>query len=142
MRTRNKYLNNSQDFESLLHNCCSGQKNKYRKGMALQICRQAKMSRKSENRKMNELRIHTIDDLKIHVLHHGNVPIRGSEKIYSMDLQALQGKPPSYFKDRRKAKNPYHLRYGEGWVEKMKSSTAMSKFSCITYLIRFMTNEE
>ena len=58
-----------------------------------------------------------------------------------MALQALPGNPTSYFKDHRKAKNPYHSRYGEGWVDKMKSSTAMSKFCCITDLIRFMMNE-
>ena len=58
-----------------------------------------------------------------------------------MALQALPGNPPSSFKDHRKAKNPYHLRYGEGWVEKLKSSTAMSIFVCITNLIRFMMDE-
>ena len=58
-----------------------------------------------------------------------------------MDLQALPGNPPSPFKDHRKAKNLYHSRYGEGWVEKLKSSTAMSKFVCITDLIRFMIND-
>ena len=58
-----------------------------------------------------------------------------------MDLQALPGNPPYYFKDHRKVENPYHSRYGEGWVEKLKSSTAMSKFVCITDLIRFMIDE-
>ena len=58
-----------------------------------------------------------------------------------MALQTLPGNPPSSFKDHRKAKNPYHSRYGEGWVEKLKSSTAMSKFVCIADLIRFMMNE-
>ena len=58
-----------------------------------------------------------------------------------MALQALPGNPPSSFKDHRKAKNPYHSRYGERWVEKLKSSTAMSKLCCITDLIRFMMNE-
>ena len=58
-----------------------------------------------------------------------------------MALQALPGNPPSSFKDHRKAKNPYDSRYGEGWVEKLKSSTEMSKFVCITNLIRFMMNE-
>ena len=58
-----------------------------------------------------------------------------------MDLQDFPGNPPSSFKDHRKAKNPYHLRYGEGWVEKLKSSTEMSKFVCITDLICFMMNE-
>ena len=58
-----------------------------------------------------------------------------------MDLQALLGDPPSSFKEHRKAKNPYLSRYGEIWVDKLKSFTAMSKFCCITNLIRFMINE-
>ena len=58
-----------------------------------------------------------------------------------MALQALPGNPPSSFKDHRKAKNPYHSRYGEKWVDKLNSSTAMSKLCCITKTIRFMTNE-
>ena len=77
---------------------------------------------------MNELRIHTIADLQFHVRHFGKVPIQGFDQIYAMALQALPGNPPSSFKDHRKAKNPHHSRYGEGWVEKLKSSTAMSKF--------------
>ena len=58
-----------------------------------------------------------------------------------MALQALPGNPPSSFKDHRKAKYPYHLRYGEGWVDKLKSSTEIPKFICITNLMRFMVNE-
>ena len=58
-----------------------------------------------------------------------------------MALQALLGNPPSSFKDHRKAKNPYHSRYGEGWVDKLKYSTAMSRLCCITDLIIFMINE-
>ena len=58
-----------------------------------------------------------------------------------MDIQALPGNPPSSFKDHRKAKNPYHSRYGERWVEKLKSSTVLLKFCCITDLICFMMNE-
>ena len=80
-------------------------------------------------------------DLQLHVRHRGKVPIRGFDRIYAMALQDLLGKPLSHFKDHRKAKNPYHSRYGEGWVEKLKSSIAMSKFCCITDLIRFMINE-
>ena len=90
---------------------------------------------------MNELRIHTIADLQLHVRHHGKVPIRGFDRIYAMGLQSLPGNPPSSFKDHIKAKNPYHSIYGEGWVDKLKSSTAMSKFCSITDLIRFMMNE-
>ena len=58
-----------------------------------------------------------------------------------MDLQAIPGNPPSSFKDHRKAKNTYLSIYGERWVGKLKSYTAMSKFCCITDLIRFMKNE-
>ena len=58
-----------------------------------------------------------------------------------MALQALPGKPPSSFKDHRKAKNKYPSRYGDIWVYKLKSSTAMSKLCCITDLIRFIMDE-
>ena len=61
--------------------------------------------------------------------------------MYYIALQALPGNPPYYFKDHRKAKNSYPSRYGERWVDKLKSSTAMSKFCCISDLIRFMINE-
>ena len=93
--------------------------------------------------KMNELSIHTIADIQIHVRYHGipKVPIRGVGQIYDISLQALLGNTPTYFKDHRKLKNPYILWYGEIWVDKLKSSTAMLKFCCITDLIRFMTNE-
>ena len=91
--------------------------------------------------KMNKLRIHTIADLQLNVRHLGKVHIGGFNQIYAMALQALPGNPPSSFKDHRKAKNPYHSRYGEGWVEKLKYLTAMSKFVCITNLILFMMNE-
>ena len=92
---------------------------------------------------MNELRTNTIADLQLHVHHQGipKVPIRGFDRIYDMDLQALPGNPTSSFKDHSKVKNPYLSRYGERWVEKLKSSTAMSKLCCITDLIRFMMNE-
>ena len=90
---------------------------------------------------MNELRIHKISGLQIHVCHCGKMPIRGFDRIHAMALQALPGNPTSSFKDHRKAKNPYHSRYGEGWVEKLKSSTEMSKFICRTDLISFMMYE-
>ena len=38
-------------------------------------------------------------------------------------------------------KNPYISKYGERWVEKLKSSSSMSKLSCITDLIWFMMKE-
>ena len=50
-------------------------------------------------------------------------------------------RPTPSVKDHRKARNPYYSRYGEIWVEKLKSSSSMSKFCCITDLIRFMMKE-
>ena len=46
-----------------------------------------------------------------------------------------------FFQGPQESENPYHSRYGEGWAEKLNSSTAMSKFVCITDLVRFMMNE-
>ena len=95
------------------------------------------------NTKMNEISIHKIADIQPHVHHNGipKVPIRGFDRIYDIALQALLGNTPSSFKDHRKAKNMYLSRYGERWVDKLKSSTEMSKFCCITDLIIFMMNE-
>ena len=86
--------------------------------------------------KMNELIIHTIADLQLHVCYRGfpKVPIRCFGRIYDIFIQYLPGKPPPSFKDHRKAKNPYLSRYGDRWVDKLKSYTAMSKFCCITEL--------
>ena len=58
---------------------------------------------------MNELSIHTISYLHIHVHFHGipKVHIRGFGQIYDIALQDIPGNPPSYFKDHRKAKNTY-----------------------------------
>ena len=96
-----------------------------------------------EKAKMNELRIHTIADLQLHVHHHGipKVHIQGFVLIYDIALQNLPGEPLSSFKDHRKAKKSYISMYGEIWVDKLKSSTAMSKFCCIPDIIRFMINE-
>ena len=65
----------------------------------------------------------------------------GFGRIYDIALQDLPGKPPPSFKDHRKAKNVYLSSYGEIWVDKLKSSTGMSKLCCITDLISFMMNE-
>ena len=62
-------------------------------------------------------------------------------RIYDIALQDLPGNPPPSFKDHRKAKNTYLSRYGEIWVDKLKSSTATSKLCCITNLISFTMNE-
>ena len=67
--------------------------------------------------------------------------LHGFGQIYDIAPQAIPGNPPSYFKDHRKAKNLYISSYGKRWVDKLKSSTAMSKLCCITNLIRFMMNE-
>ena len=93
--------------------------------------------------KMNDLFIQIIADLQLRVRHNviPKVFIWGFGQIYDIALQALPGKPHLYFKDHRKAKNPYLSRYGEIWVDKLNSSTAMSKLCCITDLICFMVNE-
>ena len=67
--------------------------------------------------------------------------IRGLGQIYEHELVALPGKSVPSVKDYRKAKNPHYSRYGDRWVEKLKSSSSMSKFFCITDLIRFMVKE-
>ena len=93
--------------------------------------------------KMNEINIHTIANLQRHVRSYGlpKLPIPGLDQIYDHELVALPGKPTPSIKDHRKAKNPYFSRYGEIWVEKLKFSSSMSKFCCITDLIRFMVKE-
>ena len=58
---------------------------------------------------MNELRIHTIADVQLHVHRLGitKVPIQGFGQIYDIYLQVLPGNPPPSLKDHRKAKNMY-----------------------------------
>ena len=50
---------------------------------------------------MNELRIHMIAYLQLHVRHCGKVPIQGFGQIYTMALRALPGIPLSSFKDHK-----------------------------------------
>ena len=78
--------------------------------------------------KMNELSIHTIADVQLHVHHHciPKVHIKGFGRISDIALQALPGNPHPSFKDHRKAKNMYLSSYGEIWVDKLKSRTEMS----------------
>ena len=92
---------------------------------------------------MNEMNIHTIPDLKRYVRSYGfpKLPIRGLGRSYEHGLEVLPGKSTPSIKDHKKAKNPYFSRYGEIWVEKLRSSSSMSKFFCITDLIRFMMKE-
>ena len=79
--------------------------------------------------KMNEMNIHTISYLQRYVRSYGlpKQPIRGFGQIYEHGLEALPGKTTPSIKDHRKAKNKYFLRYGERWVEKLKSSSYLSK---------------
>ena len=92
---------------------------------------------------MNEIKIHTIDDLQRYVRSYGliKLPIRGFGRIYEHGLEALPGKSTPSNKYHRKETNPYFLRYGEIWVEKFKSSSSMQKLGCINDLIRFMMRE-
>ena len=93
--------------------------------------------------KTNEINVLNIADFQSYVQSYGlpKLSIRGLGQIYERALVALPGKPAPSVKDHRKARNPYYSRYGERWVEKLKSSSSMSKFCCITYLIRFMMKE-
>ena len=93
--------------------------------------------------KMDELSIHKIADLQLHGHRHGipKVHIRGFGQIHDISLQDIPGNPPPSFKDHRKSKNPYLSRYGDIWVEKLKSYTSMYNFFCIADLIRFVMNE-
>ena len=92
---------------------------------------------------MHEINVHTIADFQRYVQSYGlpKLSIRGLGQIYDHALVALPGKPTSSVKDHRKARNPYYSRYGEIWVENFKTSSSMSKFCCITDLIRFMMKE-
>ena len=93
--------------------------------------------------KINEINVHTIANFKRYVQSYGlpKLSIRGLGQIYDHALVALPMKPTPSVKDYRKARNPCYSRYGERWVEKLKTSSSMSKFCCITDLIRFMTKE-
>ena len=93
--------------------------------------------------KINEMNIHTISDLQRYVRPYGlpKLTIRGLGRSYENGLEALPRKPTSSIKDHKKAKNSYLSRYGERWVEKLKSSSSMSKFCCITDLIWFMMKD-
>ena len=92
---------------------------------------------------MNEINVHTITNFQRYIRSYGlpKLSIRGLGQIYEHALVALPGKPAPSVKDHGKASNPYYWRYGERWVEKLHSSSTMSKFCCITDLIRFMMNE-
>ena len=78
---------------------------------------------------MHEINVHTIADFQRYVQSYGlpKLSIRGLGKIYERALVALPGKREPSVKDHRKARNPYYSRYGDRWVEKLKSSSSMSK---------------
>ena len=83
--------------------------------------------------KINEINIHTIYYLQRYVISYGlkKLPIRGLGQIYEHVLVDLPGKPMPSIKDHRKAKNSNFSRYGERWVEKLKSSSSMSKWKAL-----------
>ena len=92
---------------------------------------------------MNDINVHTIANLQRYVRSYGlpKLQICGLGQIYEHALVDLPGKPTPFIKYHRKAKNPYFSRYGERWVEKLKTSSSMLKFCCITDLILFMMKE-
>ena len=132
-----------QEFKRLLHHRHDGSKTKTDKVWLCESVGKLNVLGQQERAKMNQLIIHIISYLQLHVHHHGipKVHIQGFSLIYDIALQNLLGKPLSSFKDHRKAKNPYLSRYEEIWVDKLESSTAISKFCCIMNLILFMMNE-
>ena len=81
--------------------------------------------------KMHEIKVHTISDFQWYVQSYGlpKLSISGLGQIYEHALVALPRKPSPSVKGHRKARNPYYSRYGDRWVEKLKSSSSMSKFS-------------
>ena len=93
--------------------------------------------------KMHEINVHTITDFQRYVQSYGlpKLSIRGLGQIYERALVALPRKKAPSVKDHRKERNLYYSRYGDRWVEKLKSSSSMSKFCCITDLILFMMKE-
>ena len=93
--------------------------------------------------KMNEMKIHTIDNLQRYVWSYGftKLTIRGFNQTYEHGLETLPWKPMPSIKYHRKAENPYFSIYGEIWVDKLKSSSSMSEFYFITDLIWFMVKE-
>ena len=93
--------------------------------------------------KINEINVHTIVNFQRYVRSYGlpKLPIRGLGQIYEHALVALPRKSTPSIKDHRKAKNPYLSIYGGIWVDKLNSSSSMSKFCCITDMFRFMMKE-
>ena len=120
-----------------------GWKYENRQDMILWIYRQAQGLGKEGEAKTNEMNIHTIADLQRYVRLYGlpMLPIWGFGQTYEHGLKDLPSKLTPSIKYHRKSKKPYFLRYGDKWVEKLKSPSSMSKLFCITDLIRFMMKE-
>ena len=93
--------------------------------------------------KLNEMNIHNISGLQSYVWSYElpKLPIRGLGQIYEHVLEALPRKPMTSIKYHSIAKKPYLSRYGERWLEKLNSSSSMSKFCCITDMIQYMMKE-
>ena len=87
--------------------------------------------------KMHDINVNTIADFQRYVQSYGlpKLSIRGLGQIYERALVVLPGKKELSVKDHKKARNPYYSRYGDRWVEKLKSSSSMSKLCCITDLL-------
>ena len=87
---------------------------------------------------MHEINVHTSANFQRYVQSCGlaKLSIRGVGKSYERALVALPRKREPSVKDHRKARNTYYSRYGDSWVENLKSSSSMSKFCCITDVIR------
>ena len=92
---------------------------------------------------MNELNICMLSNLQEYVSSYGlpKVEIRGLAVTYESELKALPGKPMPFFKEHRKSKNTYFSRYGGTWVDKLNNYYSVSKFCCISDLVRFMVKE-
>ena len=77
--------------------------------------------------KMHEINVHTITDFQRYVQSYGlpKLSICGLGQIYERAMVALPRKREPSVKDHRKARNPYYSRYGDKWVEKLKSSSSM-----------------
>ena len=70
MRTKNKYRKNFQELKSLIHNCHNGLRGETDKVWLCEYVGKIKGVGQLTIAKMNELRIHTIADLQLHICHH------------------------------------------------------------------------
>ena len=77
---------------------------------------------------MHEINVNTITDFQRYVQSYGlpKLSIRGLGQIYERALVALPRKLAPSVKDHWKVRNPYYSRYGDRWVDNLKSSPSMS----------------